>query len=63
MLPMIVISALFGALGLLGLLIAATADGSSTQFMGLGLLGLSWFLMVRYHGHRAAAQARGTGDT
>ncbi len=62
MLSMIVISALFSVFGLAGLLIAATSDSPSTQYMGMGLVGLSWFLMVRYHGHRAEAGARRTGD-
>ena len=62
MLSMIVISALFGVLGLAGLLIAATSDSPSTQYMGMGLVGLSWFLMVRYHGHRAESGASHRGD-
>ena len=48
---------------LMGLLMAAGADDSSTQFMGLGLLVLSWFFIVGFHGRRAEAEARARAGT
>ena len=53
MLASILITIFFGALGLLGLFIAAGTPDDSAQFLGLGLLILSWLLLVGYHGNRA----------
>ena len=53
MLASIFITIFFGLLGLLGLFIAADAPHDPSQFMGLGLLILSWFLVVGYHANRA----------
>jgi len=63
MIQSLVVSILFVLMGLLGLLMVAGADDSSVQFMGLGLLVLSWFLMVGFHGHRAEAQERANHGT
>ena len=54
----IVISVLFSLLSLLGLVAAAMTDSEATRYMGIGLVGLSWFIMLRYHGHIAARRAR-----
>ncbi len=63
MLTMLATSALLGLVGLAGLLVAAYSDGTATQYMGLGVLVLSWFLLVRYHAHRASSgnEERDTG--
>jgi hypothetical protein len=53
MLASIFITIFFGLLGLLGLFIAAGAPHDPSQYMGLGLLILSWFLLVGYHANRA----------
>lgn len=58
MLQSLVVSILFVLLGLLGLLMAAGAEDSSTQVMGLGILVLSWFLIVGYHARRAENEER-----
>lgn len=63
MIRSLAISFLFVLMGLLGLLMAAGADDSSTQFMGLGLLVLSWFFIVGFHGRRAEAEARARAGT
>lgn len=55
---MIGVSLVFVVMGLFGLFIAASADDSSAQMMGLGLIILAWFFMVAYHGRRAEQQAR-----
>jgi hypothetical protein len=53
MLASIFITIFFSLLGLLGLFIAASAPHDPSQFMGIGLLILSWFLVVGYHANRA----------
>jgi ABC-type Na+ efflux pump permease subunit len=53
MLASIFITIFFGLLGILGLLIAAGSPHDPAQYMGLGLLILSWFLVVGYHANRA----------
>jgi hypothetical protein len=53
MLASIFITIFFGLLGLLGLFIAAGSPHDPSQYMGLGLLILSWFLLVGYHANRA----------
>ena len=58
MIQSIAVSILFVLMGLLGLLMAAGAADSSAQFMGLGLLVLSWFLLVGFHARRAEAEER-----
>lgn len=58
MLQSLAVSILFVLLGLLGLLMAAGASDSSTQFMGFGLLLLSWFFIVGFHARRAEAEER-----
>lgn len=55
---MIGVSLIFVVMGLFGLFIAASADDNAAQFMGLGLIALSWLFMVGYHGRRAERQAR-----
>lgn len=58
MLASIFITIFFGALGILGLFIAAGSHQDPSQYMGLGLLVLSWFLLVGYHGNRSEKAAR-----
>lgn len=58
MLQSLAVSILFVLLGFLGLLMAASADDSSTQFMGIGILLLSWFFIVGFHARRAEAEER-----
>ena len=58
MLQSIAVSILFALLGVLGLLMAAGASDSSTQFMGVGILLLSWFLLVGFHARRAENEER-----
>ncbi len=57
----IVISILFSLLALLGLIAAATTESEATRYMGIGLVGLSWFIMIRYYGHVAERRARLAG--
>ncbi|MDE0048134.1 MAG: hypothetical protein OXU19_20100 [bacterium] len=54
----IAISVLFSLLSLLGLVAAATSESEATQYMGIGLVGLSWFIILRYYGHVAERRAR-----
>jgi len=58
MVQSLAVSILFALLGLLGLLLAASATDDSTQFMGLGLLVFSWFLLVGFHARRAESEER-----
>lgn len=58
MLASIFITIFFGLLGLLGLFIAAGSPHGSSMYMGLGLLVLSWFLVVGYHANRSEKAAR-----
>jgi hypothetical protein len=58
MLQSLAVSILFVLLGLLGLLMAANANDSSTQYMGIGLILLSWFFIVGFHARRAEAEER-----
>ncbi len=58
MLQSLAVSILFVLLGLFGLLLAANAADSSTQFMGLGILVLAWFFVVGFHARRAEAEER-----
>jgi hypothetical protein len=58
MLQSLVVSIIFVLLGLLGLLMSASADDSSTQVMGLGILVLSWFFIVGFHARRAENEER-----
>ncbi|GEM_PF-5783262 len=55
---MIGISLVFVVMGLFGLFIAASADDSLAQLMGLGMVVFAWLFMVAYHGRRAEQQAR-----
>ena len=55
---MLGVSLIFVVMGLFGIFIAAGADDSSAQFMGLGMVIFAWFFMVAYHGRRAENQAR-----
>ncbi len=57
----IAISVIFSLLSLLGLVAAATSESEATQYMGIGLVGLSWFIMLRYYGHVAERRARRAG--
>ena len=57
----IAVSVVFGLLSLLGLVAAATSESEATQYMGIGLVGLSWFIMLRYYGHVAERRARRSG--
>ena len=57
----IAISVIFSLLSLLGLVAAATSESEATQYMGIGLAGLSWFIMLRYYGHVAERRARRAG--
>ncbi|MCY4609534.1 MAG: hypothetical protein OXD40_13205 [bacterium] len=54
----IAISVLFSLLSLLGLVAAAMTESEATRYMGIGLVGLSWFIMLRYYGHIAERHAR-----
>lgn len=58
MLQSLVVSAIFVILGVVGLLIAANAEDSVAQIMGLGLLMLSWFFAVGINARRAEAAER-----
>jgi len=53
MLAAIFITIFFGLLGILGLFIAADAPHDPSRYLGLGLLILSWVLVVGYHAKRA----------
>ncbi len=57
----IAVSVLFSLLSLLGLTAAALSESEATRYMGIGLVGLSWFIMLRYHGHVAERRARRAG--
>ena len=54
----IAISVLFSLLSLLGLVAAALSESEATRYMGIGLVGLSWFIMLRYYGHIAERRAQ-----
>ena len=58
----IVISVVFSLLALSGLVAAATTESEATRYMGIGLVGLSWFVMIRYYGHVAERRARAADD-
>jgi uncharacterized membrane protein len=58
MLKSLAVSVIFAILGVVGLIIAANADDSVAQFMGLGLLVLSWFFVVGINARRAEAEER-----
>ena len=58
MLASIFITIFFGLLGVLGLFIAAGSPHGSSVYMGLGLVVLSWFLLVGYHANRSEKAAR-----
>ena len=58
MLASIFITIFFGLLGILGLFIAAGSPDGSSMYIGLGLLVLSWFLLVGYHANRSEKAAR-----
>ncbi len=57
----IAISVVFSLLSLLGLVAAAVSESEATRYMGFGLVGLSWFIMLRYYGHLAERRAQRTG--